>query len=91
MDRAPYHRLAGLKGRNRTRTAKNGGHISPVEEEKGADGGLMSPIKLGKPTQADKSTFQARILSDTPGGPEVDTYNIGTLSSRPDLSTQTAV
>lgn len=51
MDRAPDHQLAGLKGRNRTRTAKNERHLSPVEEENRADEGLMSPVRLGKPPQ----------------------------------------
>lgn len=69
MHGVPYRWPAGVWGRNRTRTAKKGRHISFLEGEKEGDEWWMGSAKLGKPIQCGvqvfRSTFQAEILTDT--------------------------
>lgn len=69
MDGAPYRRPAGVWGRKRTRTAKEGRHISFLEGEKVGDECWVGLAELGKPIQCGgqvlESTLQAKVLPDT--------------------------
>lgn len=63
----PYRWPAGVWGRNRTRTARKGRHISFLEGKKEGDEHWISLARPGaKRAQVFKSTFLADILTDTP-------------------------